>query len=358
MATIEELVVKAKPEGLSQTSSGFNQMQEELEETEQQMEDTTSELSGMAQKWRGVMGVVVAGLATAVAGVLSQVPIVGEVMGRFGMILDAIIYKIDKDLRPSLTKFNSRLDKVIANVWEANSAVEAIDTAIRGVRKAIDGFAISVLQNKIKELTGITIPENWLNFGWQVITMDARGAFNAAKKIIKNFTRDAIKFLNNFETKSGKKMGNLVSGMLKDLAKLPTQGVSYLKDLWAGFKNWLKKSLNEVQDFANNASNAFTDLVSKAVGWGVDLIKNFIDGVTNAAGDISGFFSDLASGDFKAVGEAVVNLSGGGGGGGGGSNRGFRAGSSTAQIYMDGRELTSNTGRYRRDATSRRGRHG
>jgi hypothetical protein len=40
MATVEELVVRAKPEGVNQTTKEFDDMQGEHEETEQQMDDT------------------------------------------------------------------------------------------------------------------------------------------------------------------------------------------------------------------------------------------------------------------------------------------------------------------------------
>jgi hypothetical protein len=58
----------------------------------------------------------------------------------------------------------------------------------------------------------------------------------------------------------------------------------------------------------------------------------------------------------------VVRVGGGVGGGGGGNNTprgGIVGGLATVNdVFLDGRDVTNETGRYRRDATSRRGRNG
>lgn len=46
-------------------------MQGELEDTEQAMEDTTDQFGDLTERWSGLMGTLVAGLAIATAGVLS-----------------------------------------------------------------------------------------------------------------------------------------------------------------------------------------------------------------------------------------------------------------------------------------------
>jgi len=112
MPTVEELVVSAKPEGINETTQDIDKMEQELDESAEQMGDTGSEFSAMGKKWKGAMGAIVAGLGVAVGGVLAQVPVIGEKMAQLGGIIDAVVFKIDQDLRPSMTGFGKDLPRL------------------------------------------------------------------------------------------------------------------------------------------------------------------------------------------------------------------------------------------------------
>ena len=63
MATVEELVVRAEPEGLEETSRGFEDMQGDLDETTESMEDATGQFEDLQNRWSGALTAVVGGLA-------------------------------------------------------------------------------------------------------------------------------------------------------------------------------------------------------------------------------------------------------------------------------------------------------
>lgn len=100
--TIQELLVKLTPEGISETTSELEGQREEFEATADAVDDQTSRLSSFSNRWKGAAGVIIAGLGTLAAGLLSQLPIIGQVFTALQILFRQFILLIDEELRPAL----------------------------------------------------------------------------------------------------------------------------------------------------------------------------------------------------------------------------------------------------------------
>jgi len=96
----EELVVKALPEGFGETNDKLEKTDEKFEQVSSSMEESTGLLSSLANKFGGALSAIVAGVAIATAGLLSQVPILGEVVSGLTSVINAVAFQLDKRLRP------------------------------------------------------------------------------------------------------------------------------------------------------------------------------------------------------------------------------------------------------------------
>ncbi|AGM11160.1 tape measure [Halorubrum tailed virus 4] len=334
---------------MSETQDDLEGVERTMDETADSAGNSAEELEGFSQKFKGAMGAAISALAVGSAGLLSQVPIVGEAFSGLSAIVDELIFKIDDDLRPSLSGFRDDLFETAADVGEADSSLEAFRTALDGVGQAIQDTSTGQLQQEIQDLTGITVPENWLDLGWDIITMDARNAVDTLTSVVKDYPEDFGTFLESIAPKAGREYNKLVTDT----------------------RNWVNDLIDEVEDFPSDVRTFFTnlatdlntwadDLATDAREWGVDLIESFTDGIEARLSGLRDFLSDLRNLGGE-VGVSVPSLggvggSGGdGGGSGGGAGRAYRSTSSGGAIAIDGRNLAESTGRYRAGPSRRRG---
>lgn len=154
MSTVEELVIKAKPEGIEQTTDGFERMQDDLDDTANQMDDTAGSLSDMAAEWKGAMGAIVAGLTIATAGLLAKVPVIGSAMSGLEMVLDALAYKIDQTLRPVLQPLTNEFADLATEIYKSDGVLEGLDAiANKTANLGLDAIEWSLEGDKLKGLT-------------------------------------------------------------------------------------------------------------------------------------------------------------------------------------------------------------
>jgi len=154
MSTVEELVVKAKPEGVDETVDGFEEMQEGLDDAANQMDDTSGSLSDMASEWKGAMGAIVAGLTIATAGLLSKVPVLGSVMGGLEMVIDSLAYKLDQTLRPVLQPLTKEFADLASEIHKSDGILEGLDAiAEKTGSLGLDAIEWSLEGDKLKGLT-------------------------------------------------------------------------------------------------------------------------------------------------------------------------------------------------------------
>jgi len=154
MPTIEELVVKAKPEGIDDTSRKFEGMQQDLEDSKDEMEETTGSLQDMATSWKGAMGAIVAGLAVGTAGLLAKVPVLGEAMSGLNMIISALGFQLDQTLRPVLQPLTDEFNDLANEIYKEEGVLNGLDAVVTKIGE-LGGEAIefSLEGDKLKGAT-------------------------------------------------------------------------------------------------------------------------------------------------------------------------------------------------------------
>lgn len=356
--SIEELVVEAKPAGLEETSQGFQQMQGDLSETEGQMADTTGQLGDMQSAWQGAMGALVGGLAVAAAGLMSQIPVIGSAMSGLQSIVGAVAYQMDQVLRPILQPIANGFFQISSAIYDAEGILGTVIGVVSSLAAGLGilAGAAAAVGSAVPSLTALGAVSTVFSGIASVVGTVASaiaGLISLPALVIAAIAGFAAAYATNWmgiRDKTNQFVGSIisiVSGWVDDM-------VGAAKDIWDGVTNWFDQLVTD-------ATGAISGLIDSAIQWGTDLISNIIQGIKNALPDLKSVLNqDLVAGvsindAIGTVEGAISGLSGGGGGDGGG-HRAQR--SQTTNLYMDGRKLTEDTGRYRQDTTSRRGRHG
>lgn len=99
---VYELVVEVSPEGAAETQETLEETQEAFEETADTAGEKATVLDRFARRWRGAMTVITSALAIATGALLSQVPIVADLMDGLFAIVEAVALQMDQFLRPAL----------------------------------------------------------------------------------------------------------------------------------------------------------------------------------------------------------------------------------------------------------------
>jgi len=295
MVTVEELVVKATPTGIDDVNDQLEGMEKKVEESTAEVEDTGRSLDAMSGKFKGAMGAIVGGLAVAAGGILSRVPSIQGAVEQLGTTLDLLGLKIEEEFSDSLNTLNEDLAETNRKVSEADGPIDALMTAIDGIGQSIQNASVGALQRKIEDLIGVKVPENWLDFGWDVITMDFDGAVKNLKSIINDFLymnfeegtildtiadnfegtkRKARREFNNMKENLKRIMGNTISALKNDVFDFTDTFVEEVKGIW----NRSKKHFNTLE---TKVGNKLDDIVDDALQAGKDLLDNFAEGLKN-----------------------------------------------------------------------------
>lgn len=348
MTTIEELVVRAKPEGIEETSEGFDQMQEDLEEVEEGMDDTADSMEDASSKWQGAMSAIVAGLAVGTAGLLSRIPVLGEALGGLLSIIDALAYQMDQILRPVLQPVTGFFYDMSEGIYELEGAAGAIVGVLSTVAATLTGIAGvaklvgSSLSGVISFIAGLGPVIGGITAGMATLAAAVGAIIGLIGVLILDITgvldwfrqlgRDARPILNHIIRGLSR-----ISNALSDIVNMAI-------DLVFNFVNdpigTVKDILSALKEVANNVWDTV-----------VDVVLTITDPVTGPAGEFERGVASFV--DPRQEWNFTNPLSGGG------NNPGPiapRRQTRTTPISLDGRDLTENTGRYRVDNTTRRGR--
>lgn len=384
MVTIEELVIKATPEGISDVNEGLNSMEKNMDDTAESVEETSTNLDEAARGFKGAMGAVIGGLAVATTGLLSQVPIVGETVGSLGMILDTLVLKIDEDLRPALSSLSEDFREVDKDVREQEGALDAYQTAFEGVSSAIKDFVARGIKKKLKDIFGIDLSIETVKF----LTVGGADPEKVAENIRKGIldTWDRLKQgskreFNRIAEQLGSRWKRFTDDLQTKINKFTDKTIEEIKGLWPRSKKYLKrlkkKALKKLDELKEGAKQRGRDLVS---GFS-DGIRNEISSAVDAASDLAqqvrdrlpsspakrGPLSDLdetGPGMVDTFSNSVSNSFGRIDGGmvdgdpNTGASRALARTSNKTTISIDGREVERTTKSYRDNGTDLRGRYG
>lgn len=359
---VEELVVRARPEGLDETAEGFEEMEEGLEETSSTMEETSSGMQSIQNRLQGAMGAIVAGVAVAVGFLTTQVPIIGELLAGFGAIIEVLGFRLDGLLRPAL-------GGVVDTLFEwANALAEAdgmLGLLVDGL--LLLGVAIAAIVAGFLLFTNIILPIAGIlaTVGAGLATLAGIIAGVVASigaipiilgVVIAALVAFVAAYLLNWRG-TRDKTNEIVGGIFEDVT-------AWFSNLWGRLTTVASNIASDVTDWFSDlrsrVSTVFTNLISDARSWGRNIINRLIEGIRAVAGRlqstvenlpvIGGMIeagvdvgSALVSGDFSVgdAGDAVSGFA---------ADRGI-----TVSNFMDGRRVDDVTGRFGKDKTVRRG---
>lgn len=360
---VQELLVQVSPEGVDETTRALEDQEESFTDMADTAEEESGRLADFSDRWQGAMGAVVAGLAVASAGLLSQVPVVGELMSGLFAIIEAIAFQMDQVLRPVLQPVTDAFFGLSNAIFEAEGILGII-IGVLGVLVVVLGAVAAVTFVASGAVAQLTV---------------AYGAASTAANVLTGALGTLATALGISTVAAGLLVGGLLVLAGLSLAALITD--------FMGIRTALVDLASLVLDINLMIANAFTDLVSSAFGWGVDLMAEFAAGIlANATAPIdavAGVFDqvmgligfDLRANDLMAQrwGEDMVmhfgegmkrgrrdalpdDLLGSDGGGGGGAPA--APGGRQMQLFIDGRQAEKGTRKHRDRQIKRRGRYG
>lgn len=480
---VSDITIAVEAAGATETQQEIEGVEQSIDEAGEGMADTADQMSGLQRQMQGLGTALVAGLATVTAGLLSQVPVLGEVFGGLAAIMEAVAFQMDQRLRPALQPVANFLFQLANAIFEADGAagsfvgaignvialltgIVAALTPVLGVSgalsavwnglatiggfvvKAISGIIsgsttaavaigtlIGIIAVAILEITGVLDAikglANWLSnllpsavtdfvlamssiFLGILATVGAaivgfvqgflQGGLQEGIKQAVARTQDVLKIFANAWTSligSGgailKAIGGFVVDVLIAFAGLVSDIVDKAVDIAVGFGEALTnntvRAANGAIDIVNAIVEKITELVDDMSDFGSDLIDEFVNGIKNnldkvkdaiknvaesarkrlpgspaETGPLSdldqtgpGLVSEFATGIEANVGQvsgATTDLATETAEGNARGVFGADRGRGKPTIEMDGRSLTEQDGRYRRDQTQRRGRNG
>ncbi len=393
MVTVSEVVVRAIPEGISETTDGLEEVESATKETTDQMGEQSEEMSSFAQSFQGSMGAILAGLGVATAGLLSQVPVIGEAFSGLTAVVDAVALRLDSVLRPVFGPITNKLMNLADTIATADGkfglfldviiTTAAILGTIAGIVVAVSAAA-SVLAGTFGTLA--TVGSVILGILGTLVTILGLpliiiGALIVGLALLAFMFRDEITSA----------IGDAIQ-WLKDITNEFTTMVSNAKEWGSNLLSGFVESVvdfagsvpQKIRNFVSDVEDKFDGLVSDAKDWGSDLLSGFITGIENKIQDVKEKVNEFAGAvrermpgsnaetgplsDLKESGQALPQtfaegisansgvslratedaLNGGGdfiGSVGGGASK----------VYLDGQRVDNNQGRFRKDSLTRRG---
>lgn len=389
MAETGDIEIAVEAAGTDEAIDGIEDTEEALSDAGESMSETSGDMGDMQRRMAGLGKALVASLAVAAGGIVSQVPVVGEAFSGLMAVVDAVTFRMDQVLRPSLSGASTALFDLSNAIFNAEGNISDL-VGILGTVGAGAGLLIGALTLIGVTLTGPVllaiglvagaIAALW--FAWETnlggirdITMGVfdriRARFNEFVEVVAPIVENAIARLSTFWDNHGETIvgvvswafgliGALIEQVIDTILTVVQFGLQILTGDWEGA---LETLLGFLQRTADRIVRVFGGLVEMAVEWGKNLLSNFIEGVKDAAGDAGGILGDAVgelTGEVESTINRTVNTTVGGGGGGGGQSGAFSANRGRPiQVVnrMDGRRLTQQDSRYRRDGTASRQRN-
>jgi phage-related protein len=349
--SIEELIVRAKPEGIDDVNRKFGQMKTNLNEAKGEMQDTAGSFGDLAGKFKGVLGAITAGLAVGVGGILTQVPVLGQAMNGLKAVFQALGFQIDDELRPFISDLSKEFFDLsgaiadgdyeqvrkelqdIGNVLGQIDVGAAVDEISQALGKLTEGINFEQVAKDITDFRNDLlndIIDAISNFADNLTADDVEGASDSIITVLKDSLSTLITEVDWFQ---------LLKSIIQLMGKI-TEGVA-------------KSIKNEIVDpLLNKIEEKFNEAIGDAKQIGKDLITKIIEGLKDKIPDLESEISDLPGGsvllegaDTLAEGADTVQNQ---------TTNFVRGKTSTPPIRLDGRRLDEQTGRYSFDRAARR----
>lgn len=383
MPTVEELTVALKQDGMRETTSGLENVENKFDDTASSVDDSATEMTGFASKFKGAMGAVVAGLAVAAGGLLSQVPVIGEAFGGLASVFDAIVFQIDQKLRPALQPVTDGFYDLSAAIFEGDwqqagniigngitsfvDKLKSIDPVALGENLS-NAFVSAVQTIDWSQVPGLIVDAILLNFkfltfGAQVLAGFIKGIVNAAQETdwgevasdIFDFLLDGVTGAFDWVKDKLQPAIDAINGIWDTLTDIGDWATSAVE----GAFGWLSDALTDPLGTVEDIWNTLTDIAGETFDTVVEVIMELIPDIGFTEGEIQQLRESGQAGQDMANYLESMGFIGPNGNPQATTNTSNNADFSTnPSINMNGRRMTEETGRYRSDSTSRRGRFG
>jgi len=380
MPTAEEIIVSLSSQGAGQVEDDLEGMQEQTKQTTDEVENTTAQLEGLTGKFQGAMNAIIAGFAIATGGLLTQVPVLGETMGALGTIMDTLGLKIDSAIRPAVSGLNQDLLDLANDINREDGVLAALDALATGLGKiTIDSIQFAVGQNVIKGATDKIIKFVFPKIGEQqlltaIFNVDLSAALivttifggiglTAAKVLSVIFSGLTLSGAFLITTVFGAVTvtgGMILSSIFSDLNMTEASILSavftgitmtagiILAFIFGGISMTAAAILGALFGLVVMTAAKILDAIFADVEVTTDDVVDAITPESPASGGNVPVPSPILPGGtiFDALDELDVNAGGG-----------FQASrNQELAVYLDGRDITDETARFRADRTNRRNR--
>lgn len=359
MATAEELLVAIRSEGVDETRQDLEGVESAMEDTAESAGDSAAELEGFSERFSGAMSAAVAALAIGAAGLLAQVPVLGEAFSGLAAIVGALAFQMDGVLRPVLTPLTNGFFEVANMIYEADGATGALiggfttitallATAIPLIAKAgvVMGTWSSTLGG-ISAILGTVV--SWIQVGASALVGFVSGSLTLAATLgallgvlgvtalemtgVLDIVRNLGAWIGNelpasvrdgFTTIVGLTGGILVGtvggmitgfvsgyleGGLSEGINRAVSNAQKVLDIFArAWGNSIDNVMGFIADFTSDLLDWASGLAEDAYTWGVDFIKGFLNGVLSFAGDVVQAVEDVINGILDVINATIAEL--------------------------------------------------
>jgi len=405
-------LIAIKSEGVGETQDKLEGVEQSMDETAESAGDSAEQLEGFSQRFAGAMGAAVAALAVGAAGLLSQVPVLGEAFSGLSAIVQAVALKMDKTLRPAISGVTDTLFEIANGINDSEGGLGGLIGKF-GVLASIAGLVVGALMALGVTITGpillaiglIAAAIGALWTAWENNFANIRGVvqdtisnitdrFNSFIQTVEPAINRFLTWLSNAWDKHGGKVKDTVNfvfraigaaiesvldGILTALEVVIQLLDGDFKGAWQSIKDFIGRMVDQWGPLVSEAVGAVKDiliglaeglvnwagnLADDAYNWGISVIEGFIQGIRETLNDAGDFLGDVASTvgiDIPDV-SGSIGVDGAFGGGAGAALANTAAGafarrgrSGDGGTTLDGRQLTESTGRYRSDPARRQG---
>jgi len=356
-----DLAVRLRGEQIDETAAELEGVEDSFDDTADSVGDSAEQMEGLSRRWNGAMTAILTGLAVASAGLLAQVPVVGELMGGLGEVIAAVAFQMDQVLRPVLQPLTDALFGIADAIFEMDGPLGTI-IGILGTLAAVAGIVIGAAKALGISLGGLAAAKAALVVVGKVV-IGILGAIAGALGLpviavaaliaaiialiaifatdfmgIRTFVIDAIRGIISA-------LGQLGMAIADFFADLVKQALTWGEDLMEMFAEGIINGITAPLSAAEEVRDQLMSMIGfdlrkndrMAERWGSDMVQHFSTGISRASR------MELAGMD--------ISLDSDSGGGGRPASGGTRQ-----TVVLDGRRVDRGTRKHRDDETAPRGR--
>lgn len=361
---VAEIVVRATSE-IDDAEKGLDDVEEGVSDAKEEMDDAADSFGDLQKRFTGAFGAIAAGVAASSGFMLQTIPVLQETMSALGASIQSVGLRLDEIIRPAFQRVNDLIFSFADFMHDAEGATGMLANGIAVLAPIVVGIAgalatwavkafgvigaLAKLGGAVKIAAGALL--TLLKVGVALISWPV--ALAAGLALLAFMFRSEIA---NAVGVALDALTDIASWFIDAASDAVNWGADLVRGWASGFMSWVGRATDRVRNLAGRVRDIFTSLVESAVDWGRDLIRRFISGITSNAlrvGDAIGGI-ELAGGVTvgDVAGEIGANVEAGADAGGefiGG------VGNGAANVFLNGRKVSDENGRFSKSRLTRRG---